>query len=178
MLRQAKSRVTLAVNYSIRKLEENDWHIFSEVRLLALRTDPKVFGSTHEREAGFSEAEWRSQLTNRDTGIFAVFDENGPVGMTGVAVDRDDPSRKTALLWGSWLSPDARGKGLSRLLYEARLSWARNQPGVEQIIVSHRESNVASKFANQRFGFHHTHTTERKWNDGVIEKELHYELIL
>jgi RimJ/RimL family protein N-acetyltransferase len=166
------------MNYSIRKLEESDWRIFADVRLLALRTDPKVFGSTYEWEAAFLEGEWRSQLSNPNSGIFAVFDDEGPVGVTGVAVDRDDPSKKTALLWGSWLRPDARGKGLSKLLYEARILWAKNQPGVERIIVSHRESNVASKFANQRFGFGHTHTTEKKWNDGVVEKELHYELIL
>ena len=168
----------MLVNYSIRKLEEKDWRVFSEIRLRALRTDPKVFGSTHESEAKFTEAEWRTRLNDPNSGIFAVFDDDRPVGMTGVAVDRDDPSRKTALLWGSWLEPDARGKGLSKLLYAARIAWARNQSGVERIIVSHRESNAASKFANQKFGFVGTHTTEKIWNDGFAEKEFHYELIL
>jgi RimJ/RimL family protein N-acetyltransferase len=166
------------MNYSIRKLEESDWRLFADVRLLALQTDPKVFGSTYEREVAFLEPEWRSQLSNSACGIFAVFDDDGPVGITGVAVDREDTSKKTALLWGSWLRPDSRGKGLSKLLYEARIAWAKNQPGVERIIVSHRESNVASKFANQKFGFSPTHVTEKEWNDGVTEKEFHYELIL
>ena len=166
------------MNYAVRKLEESDWRIFSEIRLRALRTDPKVFGSTYKREASFTEAKWRSRLSDPDSGIFAVFDRDKPVGITGISIHRDDPSRKTALLWGSWLRPDARGKGISKLLYEARIDWARNQPGVERIIVSHRESNAASKFANQKFGFVGTHTTEKLWNDGVTEREFHYELIL
>jgi len=166
------------MEYSIRKLDENDWRIFSEIRLRALQTDPSVFGSNHERESKFPESEWRSQLNNPDAAVFAVFDGERPVGMTGVAVDRDDPSRKTALLWGSWLEPSARGKGISKLMYEARIGWARQQAGVERIIVSHRESNVASKFANQNFGFVQTHTTEKVWNDGVAEREFHYELTL
>jgi RimJ/RimL family protein N-acetyltransferase len=166
------------MNYSVRKLNSEDWRVFSEIRLLALKSDPKVFGSTFDREAKFTEDEWRDSLDNPDSAVFVVFDEEGPVGTTGVALDRNDPSRKTALLWGSWLRPDARRKGLSRLLYEARIGWARSRPGVERIIVSHRESNVASKFANQKFGFVGTHTTEKIWNDGVAEKEFHYELIL
>jgi RimJ/RimL family protein N-acetyltransferase len=166
------------VNYSVRKLEENDWRLFSKIRLCALQTDPKVFGSTYEREAKFTEAEWRGRLNDPDSGVFAIFDELGSVGMTGVAVDRDDSSRKTALLWGSWLAPGARGKGLSKLLYEARIGWARKQPGVERIIVSHRESNVASMLANQKFRFVCTHMTEKIWNDGIAEREFHYELIL
>ena len=166
------------MNYCIRKLEEKDWRIFSEIRLRALQTDPEVFGSTYEREADFTEAEWRTRLNDPDSEIFAVFDDDEPVGMTGVAVDRNDPSRKTALFWGSWLRPDARGRGLSKLLYGSRIDWARNHPGVERIIVSHRESNVASKFANQKFGFVATHKSEKTWNDGVTEREFHYELIL
>jgi len=166
------------MKYSVRKLEEKDWRIFYEIRLRALQTDPSVFGSNHERESKLSEVEWRSQLDDPNSAVFVVFDEHRPVGMTGVAVDRDDPSRKTALLWGSWLEPDARGKGISKLFYEARIGWARQQPGVERIIVSHRESNVASKFANQKFGFVPTHTTEKLWNDGITEDEFHYELIL
>ena len=166
------------MKYSIRKLEEKDWSVFSEIRLRALQTDPSVFGSNHERESKVPESEWKSQLNNPDSAVFGVFDDDRPVGMTGVAVDRDDPSRKTALLWGSWLEPDARGKGISKLFYEARIGWARQQPGVERIIVSHRESNVASKFANQKFGFVPTHVSDKVWNDGVAEKEFHYELIL
>jgi RimJ/RimL family protein N-acetyltransferase len=166
------------MQYSIQKLEEKDWRVFSEIRLRALQTDPTVFGSTYDVETKFEAADWKSRLSSPDSAVFAVFDNNRPVGMTGVGVDRNDPTKRTALFWGSWLEPDARCKGISMLLYEARIEWAKQQPGVERIIVSHRESNLASKFANQKFGFVPTHETEKVWNDGITEKEFHYELIL
>lgn len=166
------------MRYSVKKLEADDWTIFSEIRLRALRSDPKVFGSTYEREVEFSETDWRTRLADPDTAVFVVLESGRAIGMTGAAVDRDDSSRRTVLLWGSWVEPDARGRGISKLFYESRIAWARTQPGVERIIVSHRESNDASRFANQKFDFVFTRETTKLWNDGITERELHYELIL
>ena len=166
------------MQYFINKLDENDWEMFKRIRLRALQTDPTVFGSNYDREANRTEAEWRDQLANLNTAVFVVFKNDRPVGVTGAAVDRHDVSQKTVLLWGSWVEPDGREKGISKLFYEARIAWAREQPGVERITVSHRESNVASKYANQRFGFVFTHETTKVWNDGTSEREFHYELTL
>ena len=46
----------------IRRLNEDDWLAFSQIRLTALKTDPRVFGSNYERESKFSEADWRDRL--------------------------------------------------------------------------------------------------------------------
>lgn len=81
--------------------------------------------------------------------------------MTEVSVNREDPTKKTAILWGSWIEPLLRGKGLSRIIYKSRLIWVINHPTVEKIIVSHRASNLASKYANQKHGFSLTGTTAR-----------------
>lgn len=160
----------------IRQLTENDWREFSQVRLKALKTDPNVFGSNYEKESKQTEAEWRDFLQSKDLAVFMIFDGDAPIGMTGVAVWREDETRKTALLWGSWLEPRARGKGLSKLMYESRIEWAKAHPTVERIIVSHRASNLASKYANQKHGFVFTRTNEKVWIDGVTEDEVCYEL--
>lgn len=165
-------------DYSIRKLEEDDWRIFKQIRLKALATDPSVFGSNYAVEAEQPDDVWREGLSSQNGAIFVLFEGDVPKGMTGIGVKRDDPTRTTALLWGSWLSPDVRGKGLSKMFYEARITWARHDPTVERVIVTHRASNLASKFANQKFGFVRTHVTEKVWNDGITEEEFHYELVL
>jgi RimJ/RimL family protein N-acetyltransferase len=166
------------MEFTIRKLAEEDWEIFSTIRLRALLTDPSVFGSNYDTESKYTETDWRSLLNDGNTAVFAVFEGDEPVGMTGVALDRNDPSGRTALLWGSWLEPRLRNQGLSRLFYDARLAWANEQPGVERIVVSHRRSNVASKIANERFGFVETHSIEKVWSDGLTEKEHFYELVI
>ncbi|HVE58264.1 MAG TPA: GNAT family protein [Pyrinomonadaceae bacterium] len=166
------------MNISITQLAENDWRLLSEIRLRALQTDPSVFGSNYESESKFTEAEWRSRLQSDDSAIFMIFDGETPIGMTGVSVFRDDPSGRTAMLWGSWLAPEFRQKGLSDLMYEKRIEWAKAHPTVERIIVSNRASNLASKYANQKHGFVFTRTHEKIWTDGKLEDEVCYELKL
>jgi len=148
-------------DYSIRKLDEDDWQIFKEIRLEALRSDPFVFGSTLVAESERTEEQWRELLCSQKYAVFVLFNDDSPKGITGIVVDRDDPSERTALLWGSWIAPEVRGKGRSRMLYESRITWAREHPTIERIIVSHRASNLSSKFANQAFGFVPTHVTEK-----------------
>jgi RimJ/RimL family protein N-acetyltransferase len=133
------------MNITIRQLTEDDWFEFSRIRLKALLTDPKVFGSNYEKESQMTEAEWRSRLQAKDNAIFLIYKDETPIGITCVSVDREDATQKTALLWGSWLAPDFRGKGLSELMYRTRIHWAKRQPTVEKIIVSHRASNLSSK---------------------------------
>lgn len=164
------------MNIAIRHLNEDDWRLLAQVRLKALKTDPLVFGSNYEYESKFTEADWKSRLTTNNSAIFMLFDEETPIGMTSISVDREDASGKTALLWGSWLEPEYRGKGLSNLIYKTRIEWAKSQPEIEKIIVSHRASNVASKYANQKHGFVFTHTHEKVWTDGKTEDEVCYEL--
>ena len=166
------------MSISIRQLTEDDWREFSRIRLEALQTDPLVFGSNYEKESQFTEADWKSRLQAKDSAIFMLYEDETPIGMTGVSVFRDDPTNKTALLWGSWLKPDFRGKGLSEMMYKARINWAKERPTIKRIIVSHRASNLASKYANQKHGFVFTRTHEKVWADGAIEDEVCYELNL
>lgn len=166
------------MNVSIRQLSENDWRAFSEMRLKALRTDPKVFGSNFAYESGFTQEDWQTRLSADDAATFMLFDEERPIGITGVGIFSEDPTGRTAILWGSWLEPEYRGKGLSDLMYRARIAWAKTRPDIERIIVSHRASNVASKFANQKHGFVFTKTNDKLWPDGATENEVCYELRL
>jgi len=166
------------VSISIRKLEESEWQTLADIRLRALKSDPSVFGSNYAAEAQRTESDWRQRLNNDDSAIFVVFDGDRPVGMTAISVDRDDPAKKTAMLWGSWLEPDCRRKGISEIMYRARIEWAREHPTVERVIVSHRESNVASKFANQKHGFVFSRMHSKVWHDGVTENEVFYGLLV
>lgn len=161
---------------SIRQLGPDDWTIFKTVRLSALQQDPHVFGSHYEKEAAFSDGEWQDLLRDTGRGVFCLFAGGRPVGMTGVRADPDDPA--TAVLWGSWIDREWRGKGLSRALYHVRLAWAGAQPDIRRIVVSHRADNMASMQANRKHGFVHTHAEDRLWQDGVTEAEVFYELVL
>jgi RimJ/RimL family protein N-acetyltransferase len=163
-------------SFTIRKLTEDDWLELSQIRLKALLSDPQVFGSNYEREKDTPEADWRKLLRSDENAIFLIYENEKPIGMTCISIDRDDETKKTALMWGSWLAHEFRRRGLSELMYRTRIDWAKKQPTVEKITVSHRASNLSSKFANQKHGFKFTHTKEKIWTDSTTEDEVCYEL--
>jgi RimJ/RimL family protein N-acetyltransferase len=161
---------------TIRQFTAQDWQAARDIRLQALKTNPTVFSFTYEKALTLTEQDWKQRLSDPNTGIFGLIDDTGKcIGMTGVAIRSENP--QDANLWGSWIHPDHRGKGYSDLLYKARIDWAR-QKGLKRITVSHRESNKASFRANQRHGFTFVRQEDTEWNDGVIEPELFYELVL
>lgn len=164
------------MNISIRQINEKQWQEFREIRLKALQSDPKVFGSHYEREVNKSKQDWKEWAGDKHQGLFLIYDDEKLIGMTGIFIPQDTTAKTTAVLWGSWLAPDYRRKGISHLMYKTRIDWAKQQPELRRIEVSHRESNVASKFANQKHGFKLIKEEDKVWHDGISEKDVIYEL--
>lgn len=160
----------------VRPFDAEEWPLYRAIRLHALASDPRLFSSSWAIEVERSDARWQESLRDPDVGIFGVFHDGAVIGMTGVAVERDDPT--VAALWGSWLDPAWRGRGLSARMYEARLAWARAHPGIRRATVAHRVGNVSSERANQKHGFVFTHEADRLWRDGITEPEVCYSLSL
>lgn len=163
-------------NPGIRLFTPDEWPLYKGVRLKALQSDPKVFGSSYALEEPRPDAEWRATLERDDVGVFGVFDHGRVIGMTGIVIDKNDAA--VAKLWGSWLEPAWRSRGVSEYMYRARIDWAREHPTAKKIIVSHRASNIASEKANQKHGFVRTHAEAHEWRDGVTEDQIFYELVL
>ena len=162
----------------IRRFQPDEWRLYKAIRLKALHSDPNVFGSNHAKEAAYTDDKWQSAIVDDKMGIFGLFHYEDVIGMTGIALARDDASGTTAKLWGSWLEKSWRKQGLSKKMYEARLDWAKPHPAVRRIVVSHRQSNAASKKANQKHGFKFDRLEYHTWNDGVEEPEVFYVLNL
>jgi RimJ/RimL family protein N-acetyltransferase len=162
----------------IRPLERTEWSEFRDIRLLALKTNPGVFLATHEAAVERSPDEWKAMIGDEGRQVFGLFDESRLIGITGVYTASEDPSGSTAVLVMSFILPEYRGRGLSKLFYEARLQWIRARPRFSRVIVSHRKSNEASRRANQRHGFQFIRHAPRTWPDGSTEDEAFYEMKL
>jgi len=158
-------------NYTVLHLLPCHWEEYKSIRLEALETNPEMFGSPYAKESTYSEMEWKALLENKYRGMFALYHNQSLIGLSGVTIKKDNTA--TAIFFASYIKPAHRGKGLSNLLYEARMEWVRLQK-CQFITVSHRAGNESSEAAIKRFGFKYSHTEPVNWPDGMKADELTY----
>jgi RimJ/RimL family protein N-acetyltransferase len=163
------------MQYSIRRFSANEWEQYKAIRLEALSLEPGMFGNSHALEAAFTDQEWQEGLSGEGRYRFGLHAGDELIGLTAFVISQDNLTE--AYMTQSYIKKEHRGKGLSRLLYDTRLASARDL-GIKRLIIGHRESNIASKAANQRYGFKYTHSESRLWPDGTTEDMCYYELLL
>jgi RimJ/RimL family protein N-acetyltransferase len=163
------------ITITIRPLDPEEWEMFRDFRLQALKSSPGVFSGRYEDSVNRPEAEWRTFIRGPFNQAFGLFDGDVLIGITAVFRWRDDPTGETAILAASFILEPYRGRHLSRLLYETRLDWIAQQPVFKRAIVGHRQSNDVSRLANQRYGFTEFQRVRRTWPDGTTEDEVMYE---
>lgn len=162
--------------FSIQQVTKDDWEILREIRLEALSREPQSFGSDYKKEYLYEKLHWHQFIGNdEDRAIFVIKNGLEIIGLTGVTRSQEYPDE--AKLIASYLRKEYRGLGLSKMLYEARLHWAMHRK-FSAVVVSHRESNHASKMANQKFNFGYVDRREKVWADGNSEDEIFYRLSL
>jgi RimJ/RimL family protein N-acetyltransferase len=162
----------------IRPLQASEWPAFRDFRLAALAAAPGVFATSYEEASARLAAEWQDLISGADHQIFGLFDETRLIGITGVFGGRKDPDLETAFLVMSFIIPEYRGRGLSAMLFRARLDWIRQRGKFKRVVTAARASNEASQRACRRFGFACIGRAPRTWPDGMTEDELIYELRL
>ncbi len=103
---------------NIRKLTETDAAAFWRLRLQALETDPVAFAESPEEHKRTTVEEFASRLRSGGTENFVVgaFDGGELVGMTGFYRDALLKRRHIGHIWGVFVAPSARGKGVGREL--------------------------------------------------------------
>jgi ribosomal protein S18 acetylase RimI-like enzyme len=140
----------------VRRIGADDWLSMREIRLAALQDAPQAFASTYEREAAFTDADWRRR-TGSGASFLAYAPGLGPepAGLvSGFPADRD-----AAELVAMWVRPYARGYRIGEALIDAVIGWARAERlGRVHLWVS--ETNDPARRLYERCGF--TPTGERQ----------------
>ncbi|MBC9928841.1 GNAT family N-acetyltransferase [Chitinophaga qingshengii] len=158
--------------YHIRQLQENELPLYKSMRLEALRLESSMFRRPHAEEAALPDATWLERLTHPGA-VFGLFENDTIIGITGVRL----LDGQVGYLGQSYIRKEYRGRGLSAMLYQARIAWAKKMQ-LKQLQVGHRENNLVSKAAIQRYGFTYSHREPSNWPDGSTEDVLYYVLDL
>lgn len=106
---------------TVRALSEEEWDEFRSVRLAALQESPEAFVANYDEEAEYEEDFWRLRM-RRSQRLLAERDGEA-VGVVSVGeVDGEDSISE---LFGLWVTPALRGKGVASKLVRAGAEHAR-----------------------------------------------------
>lgn len=141
----------------VNRLGPDDWDVFRELRLEALRETPDAFGSTLTREQGVDEATWRRRVAAAAVFVARLTESDRPAdGLVGAFVHPDNGTHR---VFSMWVRPDARGCGVGAALVRAVLGWA-DEVGADSVHLWVTETNDSARRLYERFGFAYTGETE------------------
>lgn len=156
------------------RLVADDWQVYRAIRLAMLQESPAAFGSTHAEAASYDERLWRQRLTDNSVLLARVREASAgsavysEYGTTDVA---------DANLFGMWVDPALRGKGVGRALISAVVTLAR-AAGRRRLVLHVVADNTEAKAFYERAGFAFTgqRPAHPDGHPAELEMELRLEL--
>jgi GNAT superfamily N-acetyltransferase len=109
----------------VRAIGADEWPLWRDLRLEALREAPDAFGASlvEWQGEGDTETRWRARLSTVPFNAVAYLD-GVPAGMaSGTALDEDGTSELISM----WVAPFARGHGVGEALVAAVIARAREE---------------------------------------------------
>ena len=136
----------------VEALAENEWSRLRDIRLSALRDDPSVFLSSHEREATYDEQRWRQEFSRGEWNILLAEDKE--IGLLGVTREHSMSAHECYLEF-LWVAPGFRRSGMGSKLLRTVLD-RLTDAGVHTVWLYILNGNEDAMRLYQKFGFQST----------------------
>lgn len=152
---------------------------YAEVRRAMLAESPRAFTSDPSSDPGCDASVMAARLRGPGQAIVAAKLGGEIVGAAGLAREMRSKLAHRALLWGVWVRPEARGRGIGERLVTRAIDEARAWPGVRQVVLIVCTAQREAVALYRRLGF-------VEWGiepgvvqvDGVFYDEMHMHLEL
>lgn len=142
----------------VRKLPAERWKDYRSLRLEALRQSPLAFGSAPEEEESLTEREWKKRMRN----VRFAMSEGAPVGMIECTFNDSVKFRHVAEIFGFYVGPGHRGKGIGAALLDHALGLARRRKGVIKVRLFVNINQRAAMTLYRKAGFAVVGRSERE----------------
>ncbi|MEL6478414.1 MAG: GNAT family N-acetyltransferase [Pseudomonadota bacterium] len=130
-------------------LPPDGWPRYRAIRLRALADAPEAFASTLAEETAFAAETWRARLCPGAVTLLATAGARD-VGMARGEAWHGLPGRVG--LFGMWVAPEARGKGIGKRLVLGIIAWARDE-GFETLALDVADTNAPAIALYESCGF-------------------------
>ncbi len=118
----------------------------------SLADAPDAFGSTLERERRHGEPQWIEWIEGWEGARNVLFVAEREDDWIGMAVGSRTGGEPEAHLYGMWVDPTWRGKGVGARLVDEVLGWARSW-GSRGVILGVTETNDGAAGFYEHLGF-------------------------
>jgi GNAT superfamily N-acetyltransferase len=164
----------------VKQLGLSDLEAVAALRRQALESHPHAFGAAPEEDRLISGKDREAVFgTAGQSLVFGAYDSQALVGMAGLARATGAKRRHKAIIWGMYVVPSSRRKGVGRMLLDAIVAEARRWPDVRQLHLSVTEVAAEARRLYDSAGFVEWGREPRslKWA-GRFADEIHLALQL
>jgi len=171
------------VALSIRRLSRDDAEAYAALRHEMLVAEPFAFLASPGDDVASSVERARTLFAPEADGVvIGAFDgepDGGLVGSVGLYRERHRKASHKINVWGMYVRPDARRRGIGRRLVEAAVTHARGVPGITQVHLSVSSRANVARALYESVGFRAWGTEPRAiGHDGEFVDEHHMVLPL
>jgi ribosomal protein S18 acetylase RimI-like enzyme len=142
------------MNLEIRRINEGDAEALWALRREALETEPASFAESFEEFCQIDPSGYRERLNlGVSNFIVGAFDGLALMAMAGFYRESREKRRHKGNIWGVYVAPDYRGKGVARLVLTHLLEAARELPGLECVLLTVTASHGTARRLYLSLGF-------------------------
>jgi ribosomal protein S18 acetylase RimI-like enzyme len=145
---------------------ETEVEIFRTIRLRALKAEPFSFLDDYEESLAEPPENFARYFKN--CWIACAFIDGEAVGLAGLHWQPRKKVCHKGTVWGVWVDPKARGKGIARKLITLLLEKAK-EAGLELVQISTDETNPVTLGLYQSLGFE-----EYGREKNILKVDTHY----
>lgn len=157
---------------TVRRLAVGEWKKYRDLRLKSLQESPEAFVKTYAEEKDFDESVWHDRMQRADRLI--ATHGGSDVGVLSMR-PADEDFEDSAEIFGLWVTPELRGKGVAVALFQEAVSEALKDGHDHLVYWVGTDNGAGVAFASAR-GFRPSEA--RRPMEGAHEGEQEIAMVL